>query len=63
MADFKNMTRDEALEYCHKHRNKFMSEAYACDEDGKEQYDCLVSIVEDGTIQPSELPDYGMEFE
>jgi len=47
-------SRNEALEYCYKHADKFI------ENDGQEQYDCLVEILRGGTIEPSEITDYGM---
>ena len=60
---FDSMSKEEALSYCYKHRNQYISDLYAADEDGREQFDCLIGILESGTIQPSELPDYGMDYE
>jgi hypothetical protein len=59
---FEAMTKEEAVKYCYKHRNQFISDLYAAGEDGNEQFDCLISILESGTIKPSELPDYGMDY-
>ena len=56
------MTKEEAIAYCHAHRNEFLSDAYAMGEDGQRQYDCLVSCIESGHIKPDELSDYGMEY-
>lgn len=56
------MTKEEAIAYCHKHRNEFLSDAYAMGEDGQQQYDCLVACLESGTIKPDELADYGMSY-
>ena len=55
--DFTNITKSEAIEYCYKYENKFKSEMYAQDEDGVEQFGCLIQILESGTIEPHELPD------
>lgn len=57
------MNKNEALEYCYKNRNKFISDAFKMNEDGNRQFDCLVSLIEDGTISPEELKDYGMEYD
>jgi len=57
------MNLKEALEYCYKHENEFKSDVYALGEDGCRQFECLVGILESGTIQPSELADYGMDYE
>lgn len=62
MADFKSMTQGEAIDYCYKHANEYKAEMYECGENGERQFDCLISILEDGTITPSDLPEYGMNF-
>lgn len=62
-TDFKNMSTDEALDYCYKHSDEYKAGLYLCGENGERSFDCLIAIVEDGTIEPSELPDYGMEFD
>lgn len=56
------MNKEDALDYCHQHKSKFKSEAYAEKEDGTEQYDCLISCLESGEIQPNQLSDYGMSY-
>jgi len=56
------MTKEEAIEYCYKHRNEYLRDAYGCGEDGIEQFDCLVSCLESGHIKPDELAKYGMEY-
>ena len=60
---FDSMSKEEALSYCYKHRNQYISDLYAAGEDGVEQFDCLIGILESGTIKPSELPEYGMDYE
>jgi len=35
---------------------------YKIGEDGVEQFGCLIAILEGGTIEPKELPDYGMDY-
>ena len=59
---FEKMTVEEAIEYCYKHENQFKSDMYKIDEDGVEQFGCLIAILEGGTIEPKELPDYGMDY-
>jgi len=61
--DFGIITKEQALEYCYKHENEFKADCYSAGEDGCRQFDCLIGIIESGTIKPSELPDYGMEFD
>ena len=63
MEPFDSMTQEEAIAYCHKNANKFKAELYAMDEDGERQFGCLLVLVEDGTVTPAELPDYGMDYE
>jgi hypothetical protein len=60
--NFATMTKEEALEYCYRHKNKFIRDCYDANEDGVRMFDCLIAIVRDGTIEPSELPEYGMEY-
>lgn len=57
------MSVEEAIDYCYKHRDKYLSAAYAAGENGQRQFDCLISCLEYGTIKPEELADYGMDFE
>lgn len=61
--DFNEMTKEAALSYCYKYENEFKVKAYAAGDDGCKQFDCLITILEGDTISPSELPDYGMEFD
>jgi hypothetical protein len=35
---------------------------YECGENGERQFECLIDILESGTIQPKELPAYGMDY-
>jgi len=58
-----NMTVSEAVEYCYRHANQYKSDLYALGEDGCEGFECLIMILESGTIQPSDLPSYGMDYE
>ena len=57
------MIKEEAIEYCYKYKNEFLSDAYGAGEDGIEQLECLVSCLESGHIKPSELAEYGMKYE
>jgi len=52
--DVSNVSKSEALEYCYKMKKIFVSD---CDQ---REFDCLIGILESGTISVSELPDYGM---
>lgn len=60
--DFSTMTKEEALAYCYKHERQFKADAYAAGEDGERQFDCLIEILEGETIQPKDLPGYGMDY-
>ena len=60
---FDSMNKEEALSYCYKHRNQYISDLCAAGEDGPEAFDCLIGILEGDTISPSQLPDYGMDYE
>lgn len=57
------MTVAEAVAYCYKHRNRFISETYAAGAEGTEAFECLIEILESGTIKPNQLPEYGMDYE
>lgn len=52
----------EALDYCYRHKNAFLSDMYAAGEDGNRQFGCLIECLESGTIKPEELADYGMDY-
>jgi hypothetical protein len=58
---FTSMTRDEAIQYCYEHKDEYIRDFDSISE-GRRQFDCLIEILEHGTIQPSELPQYGMDF-
>ena len=53
---FEKMTKEEALSYCYENENKFKADAYKSNENGQRQFDCLIEIIESGTIEPKELP-------
>jgi hypothetical protein len=54
---FDTMSLKDALSYCYAHRKEFVAEQ------SQESFDCLIVILEDGTILPANLPEYGMDFE
>ena len=56
------MTKKEAIEYCYKHKDVFISDCYKNNENGEREFDCLVGIIESGTTLPTDLPDYGMYY-
>lgn len=60
--NFLTMTKDEAIKYCYQHEHDYIAEMESCGENGRRQFDCLIEILESGTIQPENLPDYGMDF-
>lgn len=57
--NFETMTKEEALEYCYMHRKQYIHDAV---EDGERLFDCLIYILEEGSIQPKDLPNYGMDY-
>lgn len=60
--NFSSMTAQQAVDYCYKYRKEFLRDAYASGEDGVQQFECLIVIIESGTVKPSELPSYGMDY-
>lgn len=56
------MTIEETLDYCYNHENEYKRDMYDCGQDGEEQFDCLISLVEDGTVKFEQLADYGMDY-
>lgn len=61
MENFTTMTIEQAVAYCHKHREAFIRDWDTADE-GIAQFDTLVSLLVSQHINPAELPDYGMEY-
>lgn len=53
---FKILTVPEALQYCYAHEKQYVSET------DRRTFDCLITIVETGTIKPAQLPEYGMDY-
>lgn len=62
MKNFNTMTKEEALIYCYEHQREYENSACTENRSGAELFDCLILILQNGTIKPSELPDYGMDF-
>jgi len=56
------MTKDEALAYCHRHREEYVRGFDSVD-DGIRQFNCLVELIECGDVDPNGLADYGMSFD
>lgn len=58
----KQMTKDELLSYCYSHKNDYIFDSGDVDE-GVRMFECLIGLVEDGTVSSmEELADYGMEY-
>ena len=55
------MTKNEAVDYCYRHKEEYIRGSETVHA-GIRSFYCLIAILEDGTIQPSELADYGMEY-
>ena len=60
--DFKTMSVEDAIKYCYKHEAEYKYDISDSCPDSEKLFNSLISILEDGTIKPSELPDYGMDF-
>jgi hypothetical protein len=58
---FSSMTKEEAIKYCYTNKDNYIRDFDSISQ-GIRQFDCLIAIIESGTINPSELPDYGMEY-
>ena len=61
MKAFADMTKEEAIAYCETHKDQYIRDFDSISE-GIRQYECLIAILNWGTIQPAELPDYGMDY-
>lgn len=59
MPDFKNMSKSEAIQYCFKHKKQYIHD---CDDNGQ-GHNAVIALLEYETIKPSDLPDYGFEYE
>ena len=59
--DFTTMTVDEAVDYCYKHKDEYIRDFNKISE-GIRSFDCLIVILEEGTIKPTDLPAYGMNY-
>lgn len=62
MPNFETMTVDEAIKYCYEHEDEYIRECFDSISEGVRAFECLISILEGGTITPSQLPEYGMEY-
>lgn len=57
--DTSKCTKDEAIRFCHENRDEYIRQSDDID-DGVRQFDCLIGIIEGGTIPVTDLPEYGM---
>ncbi len=56
------MDKEQALAFCYRNRDEYIKGFERVDE-GLRQFDCLVALLEDGTVTPDQLGDYGMSTE
>lgn len=62
MIDVTTMSVEEALDYCYKNKEEYIR-GFDKISVGVRQFECLIEILESGTIKPKDLPDYGMSEE
>lgn len=55
------MTVKEAVKYCYSHKGEYIAGFNDFDE-GVDAFCCLLTLLEKGTISPSQLPKYGMDY-
>ena len=60
IPNFETMTKNEAIDYCYRHRKQWLSDS---DNLNEREFEWLISILEDGSILPKDLSDYGMDYE
>lgn len=60
MTVFDSMTVEEAVSYCYSHKEEYIRLSPGLE---SREFDCLISCLEDRLIHPSQLPEYGMDFE
>lgn len=58
---FEHMTKNEAIIYCYQHKEDYIK-SLSKPSEGNRIFDCLIEILESETIQPVDLPKYGMDF-
>lgn len=59
------MDKEQSLEYCYKHKSKYISELIIAGDDPEtaiENFNCLIALVEDETVTYEDLADYGMDY-
>lgn len=54
------VSKEEAIDFCYKNKDKYISDCGDGIEEGTRQFDCLITILEEETISPSAIPEYGM---
>ena len=59
MNKFENMSTDEAIRYCYDHHDEYIR-GFDKVSEGIRAFDCLIAILENETIKPTDLPKYGM---
>ncbi len=55
-----NMSKEQAIEYCYKHKWEYLEDKESKDGD---EFECLIVLLEDEVIKPSDLQSYGMDYE
>jgi len=61
MDKFKGMPKEEAINYCYRHREEFVA-MYVDANEGNKSFDSLIVRIEEGDVSPWELPQYRMDF-
>lgn len=57
------MTQNELLSYCYEHKREYIIDSGSDIDTAVEEFDCLIGLVEDGTISSmKELAEYGMDY-
>lgn len=57
------MPKDDLLSYCYKHKKQYIFDSSDDVNEGIEQFECLIDLVEDGTVSSmEELAEYGMDY-
>jgi hypothetical protein len=57
------MTQDELVSYCYNHKRQYIIDSGDDIDNAIEGFECLIELVEDGTISSmEELAKYGMKY-
>ena len=57
------MTQDELVSYCYNHKRQYIIDSGDDIDNAIEEFECLIGLVEDGTISSmEELAKYGMKY-